>query len=137
MYGGGRQSGATRVDRQTDKQKGLITMIIKFKSDPDKGEWTIYDRCSNVSILGWREVPIDENGHPSQAIDEMYVAFGWGELALKDKPVVGKTEGTRLVRAVRWFGPNPESDERTTMLLVTDLEPMYLMSDEGKTLERI
>ena len=115
-------------------------MMIKFRSDPNSGEWTIYDHCKNVVFEStWQEVPAPgENGEfLGGPINDMFSVAGWGELALREEPIEGRVKGTRLVRWVRWMGPHPETGQACMMLLVSDMEPMFLMSDEGKTLERI
>ena len=114
-------------------------MMLKFRSDPNSGEWTVYDRCSNVTFEStWQEVPSPgENGEIlGDPIPSMFAVAGWGELALREEPIEGRAEGTRVVRWVRWFGPHPETGQRVSMLLVTDLEPVFLMSDDGTTVDR-
>ena len=113
--------------------------MLKFRSSDDSGEWTVYDRCRNVVFEStWQEVPLSgENGEIlGDPIPGMFAVAGWGELALREQPILGRTEGTRCVRWVRWMGPHPESGDACMMLLVTDLEPVFLMSDDGTTVDR-
>ncbi len=104
-------------------------MIIKFKPVSDTGEWLLFDNCSELRFnTTWTEVTGD---HP-----DWYDLFGTAnELHAYVSMPDDEGEPHRLVRWVRWLAPTV--DGLRAHLLVTDGDPVFILNDEGETIDRV
>lgn len=110
----------------------MITMMIKLRTSTESGEWAIFDQCRDVQYDSTAiSIPVDSD--VSRAIKDI---SGWDARVthlFHDLEPVQHPGGEYGIigRLIRWESPDGSH------LIFTDAPDVFLMNDDGATVDRI
>lgn len=111
-------------------------MMLKFRTD----SWHLIDDVQDLEYeIGFREWPPDTG--PEEAFPELGLLDNEEVAIWMTSENDGKQrnpDGTRIVRAFT-FATSRLSDtgRRFTKVVITDAQPVYVLNDQGDTIDRI